>query len=63
MADYIPALGRVSPDQFGMALCTVDGRKALVAAADTPFSIQSISRAGLPSQLVPCVSAWPKNLP
>lgn len=30
-ADYIPALERVNPDQFGMSLTTVDGRSFHVA--------------------------------
>jgi glutaminase len=44
MADYIPALARVSPDRFGMAVVTVDGRAARVGEAEAPFSIQSISK-------------------
>ena len=43
-ADYIPALARVNPDQFGMCLKLVDGREFSVRQADTPFSIQSISK-------------------
>ncbi|WP_257385712.1 glutaminase [Tahibacter caeni] len=44
VADYIPALARVAPDQFGIAVATVDGRLFRTGAADTPFSIQSISK-------------------
>lgn len=44
VADYIPALARVAPDQFGIAVATVDGRVYRAGAADTPFSIQSISK-------------------
>jgi glutaminase len=44
VADYIPALARVAPDQFGIALRTVDGREAWAGSAHTPFSIQSISK-------------------
>lgn len=44
VATYIPALARVSPDQVGMALCTVDGQEAAAGSAGTPFSIQSISK-------------------
>jgi len=44
VADYIPALAEVSPDQFAMALCTIDGSKIAHGSADTPFSIQSISK-------------------
>lgn len=43
-ADYIPALGRVNPDQFGMCLRLVDGREFTILEADTRFSIQSISK-------------------
>lgn len=44
VADYIPALARVSVHQFGMALCTVDAQQAAVGDASTPFSIQSVSK-------------------
>jgi glutaminase len=44
VASYIPALARVPADRFGMALCTVDGQRARVGAATTPFSIQSVSK-------------------
>lgn len=43
-ADYIPELAKVDPDQFGMALYTLDGEKFVVDSADTRFSIQSISK-------------------
>ena len=44
VADYIPALARVDPRQFGLALVTCDGFKAASGDAGTPFSIQSISK-------------------
>lgn len=44
VASYIPALARVAPDRFGMAVETVDGQGAGVGDADLPFSIQSISK-------------------
>jgi glutaminase len=44
VADYIPALARVDPRQFGMAVVTRDGRTAAAGDADTPFSIQSVSK-------------------
>ncbi len=44
MANYIPALARIEPDQFGMAVRTVDGELFGVGAAEAPFSIQSISK-------------------
>jgi glutaminase len=44
VASYIPALARVDPTQFGIALCSVDGQEAAAGDASTPFSIQSISK-------------------
>ncbi|MBR2400796.1 MAG: glutaminase [Tidjanibacter sp.] len=43
-ADYIPELAKVNPDQFGMCINTIYGETASVGAADTRFSIQSISK-------------------
>ena len=43
-ADYIPALAKVNPDQFGMCLNTVEGEEFPFMSADVPFSIQSISK-------------------
>lgn len=43
-ATYIPALAEVDPHQFGMAITTVNGDHYSVGDADTPFSIQSISK-------------------
>ncbi|CAN7299601.1 glutaminase [Rhizobium rhizogenes] len=44
VADYIPELAKVDPNQFGMAIATVDGNIHSVGHADIPFSIQSISK-------------------
>ena len=44
VASYIPALARVSPMQFGMALRTSDGQEAAVGDSATAFSIQSMSK-------------------
>ncbi len=44
VADYIPALARVSPTKFGMAVCTVDGNEWVTGDANEAFSIQSISK-------------------
>jgi glutaminase len=44
VADYIPALARVDPRQFGVAIMTCDGREAYAGEAATPFSLQSISK-------------------
>lgn len=43
-ADYIPALAKVTPDQFGMCLSTVSGETYSIQDAETRFSIQSISK-------------------
>lgn len=43
-ATYIPELAKVNPDQYGMHLCTIGGDSASLGAADTRFSIQSISK-------------------
>lgn len=44
VADYIPALARVDPMRFAMAVMTVDGQVGAVGDADVPFSIQSVSK-------------------
>ena len=43
-ADYIPALAKVNPDQFGMCLQEVSGAVHTYRQADERFSIQSISK-------------------
>ena len=43
-ADYIPALAKVNPDQFGIALKTASGESYSYMQAQTRFSIQSISK-------------------
>ena len=43
-ADYIPALAKVDPDQFGICLETVSGESYSYMQADTRFSIQSIAK-------------------
>ena len=44
VASYIPALARVSPHRFGIALVTRDGETAAAGDPAVPFSIQSISK-------------------
>lgn len=44
VADYIPALARVSPDRFGIAVVEADGAMHQAGDADLPFSIQSVSK-------------------
>lgn len=44
VADYIPALARVSPDLFGICLYGVSGRKYAIGDTEVPFTIQSVSK-------------------
>ena len=44
VANYIPALGEVSPDQLGIAVYSNDGELFCAGDAATRFSIQSISK-------------------
>ena len=44
VAEYIPALAKVDPMQFGMAITLNDGKYYGVGAYKTPFSIQSIAK-------------------
>ena len=37
VADYIPALARVTPNQFGMSIAMVNGRHYAVGDAHVPF--------------------------
>ncbi len=45
VADYIPALAAVDPAHFGIALATMDGQLYGSGDWQTPFSIQSVSKA------------------
>lgn len=44
VADYIPALAKTDPRQFGIAVQTLDGETFTVGDATVKFSIQSISK-------------------
>lgn len=44
VADYIPALSKISPNKFGMAIKLTNGEEYTIGDAATPFSIQSISK-------------------
>jgi len=44
VADYIPALAKVLPDQFAMSITLMDGTSHHIGCSDTKFSIQSISK-------------------
>lgn len=44
VADYIPALSRVKPDHFGMAIKLISGEEFVYGDGEMKFSIQSISK-------------------
>ncbi|MDH5464511.1 MAG: glutaminase [Thiovulaceae bacterium] len=44
VADYIPALSQVDPDQFAFSITLFDGTQYSVGDVETLFSIQSISK-------------------
>src|SRR5690554_7431719 len=44
VANYIPELARVDPDQFGVHLSTITGENYLFGDAEKRFSIQSIAK-------------------
>ena len=44
VASYIPELARVDANSFGLVVVDADGHIAAAGDADTPFSIQSISK-------------------
>ncbi len=41
VANYIPQLARVQADQFGVALCTIDGQRHAIGDSKVGFSVQS----------------------
>jgi len=41
VADYIPQLGRVNPEQFAISICTVDGQRFSLGDSRTNFCLQS----------------------
>ncbi len=45
VADYIPELGKISPDQFGIAVALESGELITAGDAANEFTIQSISKA------------------
>ena len=44
LADYIPVLAEVDPDEFGIAVVTANGDVWAHGDTDTPFTIQSVSK-------------------
>jgi glutaminase len=51
-ADYIPALAKVDPTLFGIALVTVDGKVYTAGDVSTEVSIQSISKVFTMAQVI-----------
>jgi glutaminase len=44
VADYIPQLKKISPDNFALSLCTLDGQSFSLGNSNQYFSLQSISK-------------------
>lgn len=44
VADYIPELAKINPDQFGVQLTTMDGKQYAFGDSEKRFSIQSIAK-------------------
>tara|TARA_B110000879_G_scaffold4442_1_gene5901 strand:- start:919 stop:2166 length:1248 start_codon:yes stop_codon:yes gene_type:complete len=44
VADYIPELGKVNPDNFGISVCTVEGHIYNIGDYDLDFCLQSTSK-------------------
>ncbi|CAN5377084.1 glutaminase A [soil metagenome] len=44
VASYIPQLSRVNPEQYGVAICTIDGQMHSIGDATNYFCIQSICK-------------------
>jgi glutaminase len=51
-ADYIPALAKVDPNLFGVALITTDGKTYTAGDLTTEVSIQSISKVFTAAQVI-----------
>src|SRR5262249_27164728 len=51
-ADYIPALAKVNPNLFGIALITTDGKVFTAGDITTEVSIQSVSKVFTMAQVI-----------
>jgi glutaminase len=51
-ADYIPALAKVDPNLFGIAVVTTDGKVYIAGDVKTEVSIQSISKVFTMAQVI-----------
>ncbi len=51
-ADYIPALAKVDPNLFGIAVVTTDGKVYTAGDVKTEVSIQSISKVFTMAQVI-----------
>src|SRR6266481_462938 len=45
VANYIPELSKANPNDFGLAIATVNGKIYAIGDTEIPFTIQSISKA------------------
>src|SRR5262249_39670304 len=54
LASYIPELAAMDADQLGIAFATVDAPVSTAGHADTPFTIQSISKPVLYGLALAC---------
>ncbi|MFI6759094.1 glutaminase A [Micromonospora sp. NPDC050417] len=44
VADYIPQLARVDPNQLAIAVCTVDGQRFAIGDSNTGFCVESVCK-------------------
>jgi glutaminase len=59
-ADYIPALAKVDPNLFGIAVVTADGKVYTAGDVKTEVSIQSISKVFTMAQVIRS-RAWSRS--